>query len=322
MYTYIHLCVYVCVQMYVCVQHKLVVCVHVCALLRCASLCVLCMCATVLRLSLRMCVHAHSCVLCMYYRSMVVLCVQRMCASFFTVPLYLAARERTPAHVDYLLLHSVPLCTTYLLVHCTSYYLLLCIVQCTTTCMYSIVYYYMYVQYSVHVCMCIHIVLCCCVCVSLCVCTQLCAWLSAYPLVHSLVPASWGCISIGKTFTPCSATCLTMRGKTEVSLLPPHSPCSTHTTVYTHHHYLSSSVVLTVQHIPGCLSIDKMHNYLVIFLCRIVYCGNQGRAARPRPQEGLCYTLCISVMFVIVCYIVPHQLMLLVIVCMLHVVYA
>jgi hypothetical protein len=115
------------------------VCVHVCVLLRCASLCVLCMCATVLRLSLRVCACTQLCAVRVLQECGGVVCVVHVRKLFSTVPLYLAARERTPAHVDYLLLYY--------------YYLLVYYCVCTTT---------VHVCVHVYVCVGIHTVLYCC----------------------------------------------------------------------------------------------------------------------------------------------------------------
>jgi hypothetical protein len=67
------------------------------------------------------------------------------------------------------------------------------------------------------------LVLCLSLCVYIAVRVALCLPLGAQPSA---------CL-LGKPLTPCSATCLTMQDRTEVSLPPTHSPCSTHTTVYT-----------------------------------------------------------------------------------------
>ena len=68
---------------------------------------------------------------------------------------------------------------------------------------------------------------------SLSVCVHSCARDSLPTLWRLCYPCLLGGISIDKVLIPCSATCSTMQGKTEVSLPPTRSPCSTHTTAYT-----------------------------------------------------------------------------------------
>ena len=85
-----------------------------------------------------------------------------------------------------------------------------------------------------YVCVCTHsvvllLVLCLSLCVYIAVRVALCLPLGA----RAVLVSWWRHISVNKALTPCSATCLTMQGKTEVFLPPTHSPCSTHTTVYT-----------------------------------------------------------------------------------------
>lgn len=80
--------------------------------------------------------------------------------------------------------------------------------------------------------MCTHIVLCVYVYLSLCVYIAVRA-ASAYPLALVLALPLGECASVDEALTPCSASCLTMQGKTGVSLPPTHSPCSTHTTLCT-----------------------------------------------------------------------------------------
>ena len=76
------------------------------------------------------------------------------------------------------------------------------------------------------VCVCMHV--CVYRYVSLCVCLHSCARSLCLPS-----GAHYIAYLLGMAITPCSATCLTMQGKTGVFLPPIHNPYSIHTTLCT-----------------------------------------------------------------------------------------
>ena len=166
----------------------------------------------------------------------------------------------------------------------------------------------------------------CCVVVSvvsLCVCAQLCAWLSAHPLAHSLVPASWASLLL-HAVPPCphrqwcSTLSIAVHAVLVVQylyLLVSHSVCTSLSLLY-----LQYSTLQDV-----CQQVD-LHNCCSLYLCRMYTMPTRAAPTMHGPAYVfVCACMCVLLLFILLLFIVHDDehvshhvlLMLLVIVCVL-----